>query len=54
MSKKTDNKFNEFIDKLKVVLDENSNKDNDFLIDLEYLKLLKHEGEVVKTIKIVK
>jgi len=44
---KNDNKFNEFIEKLKVVMDEDSNKTNDFLIDLEYLKILKHEGEAI-------
>ena len=51
MSKKhTENKFNDFIEKIKVVLDENSNEKNDFLIDLNFLNLLKHEGEIITEI----
>lgn len=46
----TENKFSDFIEKIKVVLDESSNEQNDFLIDLEYLNLLKHEGEVISEI----
>lgn len=49
-NKNTENKFNDFIEKIKIVLDENSNETNTFLIDLDFLKLLKHEGEVISEI----
>ncbi len=45
-----ENKFNEFIDKIKIVLDENSNSKNDFLIDLDFLQTLKHEGTAINEI----
>ena len=48
--KKVENKFNDFIDKMKIVLDESSNENNDFLIDLEYLNLLQHEGEAISEV----
>ena len=47
---KNDNKFTEFIEKMKEVLDENSNETNHFLIDLEYLKILRHEGKAIREV----
>ncbi len=48
--KKSDYKFDEFIEKLKGVLDENSDNTNDFQIDLDFLKMLQHEGEAISEV----
>ena len=47
---KGSSKFSEFIEKLKEIVDEKADLDQDLVIDLEYVNLLKHEGESIRKV----
>jgi SpoVK/Ycf46/Vps4 family AAA+-type ATPase len=43
-------KFNDFIEKLKEIVDEKSDIEQEFVINLEFINILKHEGEWIQKI----
>lgn len=47
---KISSKFNDFIEKLKEIVDEKSELDNDFIIKLDFLKILQEEGNSIATV----
>lgn len=47
---KGSSKFSEFIEKLKEIVDEKADLDQNLVIDLEYVNLLKHEGESIRKV----